>query len=49
MAWEYSKNKKCIYNWRNNNKEKYNYICKLNMRKYNAWNRIKKEFLNILI
>ena len=49
MTLAYSKNKANIYKWVENNRDKYNEICKNKQRKYDAWKRETKRFRNILI
>jgi hypothetical protein len=53
MGVSYEQNKKHIYTWREQNREKYNESCKICRRnqriKLNAWKEISKVFLNILI
>ena len=48
MPLAYTFNKKHIYRWRENNVERRREINKLSMRRKYAWNKISKEFLNIL-
>jgi hypothetical protein len=45
----YKQNKKHIYLWRESNKEQYNQICRKSKQKYDAWKKVQKEFLNILL
>ena len=45
----YQKNKKYIYNWRENHIAQYNEISRKHQIKYRAWIKVKKEFLNILL
>jgi hypothetical protein len=49
MSVSYKQNKKHIYNWRERNKEYNREINRKSKRKYDAWNKIKKEFLCILL
>jgi hypothetical protein len=49
MAWEYSKNKKCIYNWRSNNLERCRELNRKHLKKHRLWKSISIEFFNILI
>jgi len=49
MPLPYTQNKKHIYSWREANKEKYNEIAKIHMRRRYAWLRVCKEFRRILI
>ncbi len=49
MPLPYNKNKKHIYKWRENNIERGREINKLSMRRTYAWNKISKQFLNILL
>ena len=44
----YQKNKVYRDRWNSNHPEKFREMCKLNQRKYDAWKRIQKTFLNIL-
>lgn len=45
----YKQNKKSIYKYRENNPEKVREICRRYKRKYDAWKKIQKEFLRILL
>jgi hypothetical protein len=49
MAWAYSKNKKCIYNWREKNKERNLEINRRYYKKRAIWLKVSKEFNNILL
>lgn len=49
MSYPYEKNKKFIYKWRETHAESYKELNKKHQRKYQAWIKIKKEFLNILL
>lgn len=49
MATTYAKNKQHIYKWRLNNMEKNREQCRKCKRKFDQWQRIKKEFLGILL
>ena len=49
MPLSYEKNKKHIYKWRETHKEIHKNKQKLYQRRYDAWMKIKKEFLKILI
>ncbi len=49
MPLSYSQNKKHIYAWRENNKDKHLATCRKFQRKYDEWKRIKKIYLNILL
>lgn len=53
MSPSYEQNKKHIYNWVSQNKEKYNKDTAKRMVKYRlklkTWKEIKFEFLNILL
>ena len=44
----YQKNKIYRDRWNANNPMKFRELCKKNQRKYDAWKRIQKTFLNIL-
>lgn len=49
MALSYSKNKPHILKWRENNRDRYNEINKVNKRKSDNWKKIKRIFCNILL
>jgi hypothetical protein len=49
MPLKYSQNKIHIYNWRENNPDHYKLVKKLWKRKNDAWIRIQKIYLNILL
>ena len=49
MAKSYAVNKKSIYNWREKNIERSREIMRRYKRRKNAWLKISKEFLQILI
>jgi ketol-acid reductoisomerase len=49
MALTYQQNKKHIYAWREKNKGHFLEIVRKHQRKYDAWKREKKIFLNILL
>jgi hypothetical protein len=49
MPLAYSQNKIHIYNWRAKNKERYNALNKIHVKKYQTWRKIKFEFLSILL
>lgn len=45
----YAQNKVHIYNWRDKNKEQLKELNRKSAQKFRNWNKIKTEFLNILI
>jgi hypothetical protein len=49
MPLKYSQHKKHIYTWREKNPDHYKVVNKLWQRKYDAWKRIQKIYLNILL
>lgn len=49
MSGSYSSNKKSIYNYRAKNLDKYNDYMRVYKKKKYDWQKIQKEFLNILI
>lgn len=49
MPPTYQQNKKSIYNWVSKNKELHYKIVVKSNRRRRAWNKIKTEFLNILL
>jgi len=49
MAYAYSKNKKFIYQWRENNLEKKKELDRKHRRKYEMWKRERMIFLGILL
>jgi hypothetical protein len=49
MPLSYAQNKKHILKWRENNKDKYREIDRIQHRKIYHWKKIKTEFLSILI
>lgn len=49
MAPTYQQNKAHIYKWRANNLERNREIVRISKRKYDAWKKITKVFLAILI
>jgi hypothetical protein len=49
MSGSYLSNKKSIYNYREKNVDKYNDYMRVYKKKRYDWQKIQKEFLNILI
>jgi len=45
----YAQNKKFIMNWRLKNKDRNREITKISKRKYDAWKKIQKVYLGILL
>lgn len=48
MGQSYALNKVHIYNYRVNNKEKFDKYHRINQKKYDEWKRIARVFRNIL-
>ena len=49
MTYPYHLNKVHVYNWRKNNPDQLRLINRNANRKYDAWKKIKKIYLNILL
>jgi len=49
MTYPYQLNKVHIYNWREKNLDHNRLINRKSKRKYDAWKKIKKIYLNILL
>lgn len=49
MSPTYQQNKQHIYLWRQKNKLQYREICRRSKQKSDAWKKIQKEFLRILL
>ena len=49
MPPSYTQNKSHIYNWREQNKERYREIAKLSARRLAPYKKVCREFRNILI
>jgi hypothetical protein len=49
MVYCYEKNKKCIYKWRINNREKHMAANRKSASRIYRWKRGQMEFLNILL
>ena len=49
MSPTYAQNKKFTDNWIKNNRERYRELVRNRVTKYNAWKKIQKVYLNILL
>lgn len=49
MPLSYQQNKKHTDNWIKNNRERYRELVRNRVAKYDAWKRIQKIYLNILL